>query len=118
MRVKTGPVRRRAHKKLLSQTKGFRMTRHRLYKVAKEASLHAGQYAFMGRKLRKREMRRLWIVRINSILKNFNLSYSRFINLLKKAKIELNRKILADLAINNPAVIEALVKKISLDKEK
>lgn len=111
MRVKTGIVRRKRHKKVLKRTKGFWMTRGRLYKVSKEADLHAGQYAFIGRKRRKRDMRRLWITRINAGLTKYDLSYSKFINKLKKAKIELNRKILADLANSHPDIFVAVVKK-------
>jgi len=118
MRVKRGFTRRRAHKKVLTRTKGFRMTRHRLYKVAREADLHAGQYAYAGRKIRKRDMRQLWITRINAALKEFGISYSKFINLLKGAKIEIDRKILADLAVNESSVFKAIVNKIVLDKEK
>ncbi|HUS51936.1 MAG TPA: 50S ribosomal protein L20 [Candidatus Bathyarchaeia archaeon] len=110
-RVKTGTTRRKRHKKVLKRTKGFRMTKGRLYKVSKEADLHAGQYAFIGRKLKKRDMRRLWIIRINAGLTLHNLSYSKFINGLKKAKIELDRKILADLALNNPETFKAIVDK-------
>ena len=111
MRVKTGPTRRKRHKKVLKRTKGFRMTKGRLYKVSKEADLHAGQYAFAGRKRRKRDFRRLWITRINAALTEYNLSYSKFINGLKKAKIELDRKILADLAVSDPKVFKAIVEK-------
>lgn len=114
MRVKTGFVRRRHHKKVLARTKGFRMTKNRLYKVAREADLHAGQYAFVGRKQRKRDLRKLWILRINAGLKPFNLNYSRFINQLKKAKIELNRKILADLATSDPNIFKTIVSKANL----
>jgi large subunit ribosomal protein L20 len=87
------------------------MTKGRLYKVSKEADLHAGQYAFAGRKRRKRDFRRLWITRINAALTEHNLPYSKFINNLKKAKIDLNRKILADLAVSNPKVFKAIVEK-------
>lgn len=110
-RVKTGTTRRKRHKKVLKRTKGFRMTKGRLYKVSKEADLHAGQYAYAGRKLRKRDMRKLWINRINAALTPHNLSYSKFISGLKKAKIELNRKILADLALSDPDVFKAIVEK-------
>ena len=75
----------------------MRMTKGRLYKVSKEADLHAGQYAFAGRRLRKRDMRRLWIIRINGALKRHSLTYSKFINRLKETNIEINRKMLADL---------------------
>lgn len=118
MRIKTGPTRRKSHKKVLKRTKGFWMTRHKLYKVAKEADLHAGQYAYIGRKKRKRDLRKLWITRINGALKKFNLSYSKFINLLKKKKIELNRKILADFALNQPKIFEDIIKNLPLDKQK
>lgn len=108
-RVKTGPIRRRKHKKILKQAKGYRMTRSRLIKRAKEAVLRAGEHAFSGRKLRKRDMRRLWISRINAGLSEEDLSYSQFIAGLKKAKIELDRKILADLAISDPQTFKKIV---------
>lgn len=110
-RVKTGTTRRKRHKKVLKRTKGFRMTKGRLYKVSKEADLHAGQYAYIGRKLRKRDFRRLWIQRINAALKPFDLKYSQFIKSLKDKKIELNRKILSFLALEKPEVFEEVVKK-------
>lgn len=111
MRVKTGITRRKRHKKVLKRTKGMRMTRGRLYKASKEADLHAGQYAYIGRKLRKRNMRRLWIQRINAALTQYSqgLKYSRFINLLKNAKIELDRKILADISLNDPETLKAII---------
>lgn len=112
VRVKTGPTRRRRHKKVLKQTKGYRMTKSRLYKVAHEALLHAGQYAYAGRKLKKRDSRKLWIIKINAALENFGISYSKFISGLKKAKIELDRKILADLAVSDPEVFKKIVKKV------
>ena len=112
MRVKTGTTRHRRHQKVLKQTKGFRMTKGRLYKVSKEAALHQGQYAYAGRKLKKRDIRRLWIIRINAGLKPFSLSYSKFINLLKKNNIDLNRKMLSELAVNNPEVFKSLVSQI------
>jgi len=112
MRVKTGYTRKRGHKKVLERTKGFRMTKGRLYKVSKEADLHAGQYAFIGRKLRKRDLRRLWIMRINAGLTPLGISYSKFVNRLKKAKVDLNRKILADLAVSHPAIFKTLVEKV------
>lgn len=112
MRVKTGFTRKRRHKKVLKRTKGMRMTKGRLYKVSKEADLHAGQYAFIGRKLRKRDFRRLWITRINAALVPFGLSYSKFINVLKENKIELNRKMLAQMAVSDPKTFEAIVKKV------
>jgi len=112
MRAKTGSTRKKRHKKILKQAKGYRMTRSRLYKVAKEAVLHAGQYAYHGRKLRKRDFRRLWIQRINAALSKTDLSYSRFIKKLKDNQIELNRKILANLAVNHPEVFFKIVDKV------
>jgi large subunit ribosomal protein L20 len=113
-RAKTGVVRRRSHKKLLVRTKGFRMTKNRLIKVATEADLHAHQYAFIGRKLRKRNFRTLWIVRINAALKamNSSLNYSRFMAGLKKANITLDRKMLSELAIHDMKAFEAVVKQV------
>jgi large subunit ribosomal protein L20 len=87
------------------------MTRHRLYKVAKEAALHAGQYAYVGRKLRKRDSRRLWIIRLNAAVRELGLTYNQFIAGLKKAKIDLDRKILADLAIFDQATFKEIVEK-------
>jgi large subunit ribosomal protein L20 len=112
MRVKRGFTRRRAHHKVLDRTKGFRMSKNRLYKVAREADLHAGQYAFIGRKRRKREFKKLWTIRLNGELKKYGLSYSRFAHLLKKAQIELNRKILADLVLNEPSAFQAVIDKV------
>lgn len=112
VRVKTGTKRRRRHKKIIKRAKGYRMTRHKLVKRAKEAVLRAGQHAYIGRKLRKRERRRLWIQRINAALTPYDISYSQFINNLKKAKIELDRKILADLAVSDPDTLKLILDKV------
>jgi len=88
------------------------MTKGRLYKVSKEADLHADQYAYIGRRLRKRDLRKLWIIRINAALSKFNLKYSHFINLLKKTKIQLNRKMLAEIAVRDPEAFREIVRKI------
>jgi len=88
------------------------MTKGRLYKVSKEADLHAGQYAFAGRKLKKRDLRRLWIQRINAALTDQNLSYNQFIHGLKEGQIELDRKILAHLAVSQPEIFEQVVKAV------
>jgi len=102
-RVKTGTTRRTRHKKVLKLNKGYRLTKSKLYKVAHEAMLHAGQYAYVGRKRRKRDQRRLWIVRLNAALSSQKkpISYSRFINLMKIKNISLNRQVLSELAIKN-----------------
>ncbi|MEA2020745.1 MAG: 50S ribosomal protein L20 [Patescibacteria group bacterium] len=112
-RTKTGTVRRKRHKKILKETKGYKGTRSRLFKRAHEAYLRAGEHAFAGRKLRKRDMRKLWIQRINAALNEFNLPYSRFINLLKKKNIDLNRKMLAELAIRDPEAFKKIVETVT-----
>lgn len=108
-RIKRGTISRRRHRKLLKLTKGYRGTKNRLVRVAREAALHAGQYAYHGRKLRKRDMRALWITRIGEAVKQEGLSYSIFINKLKKAKIELDRKILSSLILEDPTVFKQIV---------
>ena len=110
MRVKS--PRRQRHNKLLAQAKGYRMTKHRLYKVAHEAVVHAGQYAFAGRRLRRRQLRQTWIVRLNAGLRALGVTYSKFIPAMKAAHIELDRKILADLAVRQPEVFKQIVDKI------
>jgi len=114
-RAKTGVVRRRKHKKVLKLTKGYRGTNSRLFKRAHEAMLHAGEYAYIGRKLRKRDMRKLWIMRINGALKTIDekLKYSRFINQLSKANVMLNRKMLSELAVSDANAFKKIVEKIS-----
>ncbi|MEK7450425.1 MAG: 50S ribosomal protein L20 [Patescibacteria group bacterium] len=111
-RVKRGLVVRRKHKKALGLTKGFRATKSRLITVARDAALHAGAYAFAGRKLKKRDFRQLWITRISQAVKLEGLSYSVFINKLKKANIELDRKILSNLLISDPAAFKNIVDKV------
>lgn len=100
-RVKRGVTAHKKHKKVLGLTKGYRGGRGKLIKEAKSSLLHAGAYAFAGRKLRKRDMRRLWITQMGIALKNEGLSYSKFMAQLKSKNIKLDRKILADLAVNN-----------------
>src|SRR3989344_4189842 len=101
-RVKRGLTSHKKHKKVLSLTKGHRGGRSKLIREAKSSLLHAGQYAFAGRKLRKRDLRRLWIVQLGNAVRNEGLSYSKFMAGLKSKNISLDRKILADLALNNP----------------
>lgn len=112
MRVKRGKVKRKKHKKILKAAKGYRLSYSKLYRRAKEAVLHAGQYSYAHRKKRGNEFRKLWIQRINGALSQYDLSYSKFINLLKKQKIELNRKMLSELAINQPEAFKAVVEKV------
>ncbi len=100
-RVKRGVTARARHKKILKQAKGYYGARSRVYRVAKQAVIKAGQYAYRDRKQRKRQFRQLWIARINAAARLHGLSYSRFINGLSKASIEVDRKVLADLAVND-----------------
>lgn len=109
MRVKS--PRRQRHNKILDLASGYRMARHIRYKTAKEAVTHAGQYAFAGRRLKRRDLRRLWILRLNAALRSLGITYSQFIPALKKAKIEIDRKILSDLAVRQPEVFKAIVNK-------
>lgn len=111
-RIKRGTVSRRKHNKLLDLTKGYRGTKSKLVKVAKEAALHAGQYAYQGRKLRKRDFRSLWITRISEAVKKEDLSYSVFIDKLHKANIALDRKILSNLIVEDPTVFKQIVDKV------
>lgn len=97
-RIKRGVITRYKHKKILGLAKGYRMTKNRLIKVATEAVLHAGEYAFAGRKQRKRQFRRLWIIRINAALRAVGLKYSEFVHLLKKNNVLVDRKIWSYLA--------------------
>lgn len=111
-RVKTGITRRAAHKKVLASNKGYRMTKRHLYKVAMEAYLHAGAYAYAGRHLRKRDFRTLWINHITAALKNQEnpLSYSKFIKAMSDKKVTLNRKVLSELSIKSPEIFSAVFK--------
>ena len=107
-RVKRGVVARRRHKKGLDQAKGYYGARSRVFRVAKQAVIKAGQYAYRDRRQRKRQFRALWIARINAEARVNGLSYSKFINGLKKAAIEIDRKILADLAVHDKVAFAAL----------
>ena len=111
MRVKGGPASRRKHKKIFKANKGYRMSRKSLWHPSNEAYLHAGEYAFAGRRLRRRDLRSLWITRISAGLLAFDLCYSKFIALLEKANIEIDRKILAELAVSNIPAFKAIVEK-------
>lgn len=109
-RVKGGPRARKRHKKVIKLTKGQYGTRHSLYKRAHEAMLKSLTYAYRDRRRRKRDFRRLWIQRINAAAREHGLSYSRFMAGLKKAGVELDRKILADLAVNDARAFKELAK--------
>ncbi|GAB2799911.1 50S ribosomal protein L20 [Halomonas shantousis] len=110
-RVKRGVVARRRHKKIMKQAKGYYGARSRVFRVAKQAVIKAGQYAYRDRRQRKRQFRALWIARINAASRINGLSYSRFIAGLKKAGIEIDRKVLADLAVHEKAAFAAIVEK-------
>lgn len=116
MRVKTGVTRRQNHKRLHKATKGFRMSKHKLVKVSKEALLHAGQYAFNSRRKKKGAFREVWIQRINAALSEHDISYSTFINLITKEHVGINRKMLAELAINDPEVFKQVVAEVKSSK--
>ena len=109
-RVKNGAVTKARHKKVLKQAKGYFGSKHRLYKTAKEQLMHSGQYAFRDRKQKKRDFRKLWITRINAACRQNDISYSRFIEGLTKAGVEINRKMLSEIAINDPKAFTDLVK--------
>ena len=111
-RIKRGVTSHHKHKKFLDLTKGYRGTKSKLVKVAKEASLHAGQYAYEGRKNKKRVMRRSWTLRINEALKLMGMQYSIFTHKLKLANIQLNRKTLSDLLLTERKVFDKVVAEI------
>ncbi|RFF28002.1 MULTISPECIES: 50S ribosomal protein L20 [unclassified Wenzhouxiangella] len=110
-RVKRGVVARRRHRKVLSRAKGYYGARRKVYRVAKQAVIKAGQYSYRDRRQRKRDFRSLWIQRINAAAREHGLSYSRFINGLKRADVAIDRKVLADLAVNDKAAFKALAEK-------
>ena len=109
-RVKSSVVTKQRHKKVLKRAKGYFGSKHRLYKSAKEQLMHSGQYAFRDRKQKKRDFRKLWITRINAACRENEISYSRFIEGLTKAGVEVNRKMLAEIAINDKEAFANLVK--------
>ncbi len=109
-RVKNGVVTKARHKKVLKEARGYFGSKHRLFKSAREQLMHAGQYAYRDRRQKKREFRKLWIVRINAACRLNEISYSRFIEGLNKAGVEVNRKMLSEIAINDPKAFSELVK--------
>jgi len=114
-RVKGGFRTNRKHKKILKLAKGYRGTRSKLIKRAHEAVLRAGEHSFEGRRKRPGDMRQLWISRINSALRKHEIMYSRFIAGLEKSKIELNRKMLSEIAINDPKAFDEIVEKVKIN---
>ncbi|RLC94848.1 MAG: 50S ribosomal protein L20 [Chloroflexi bacterium] len=108
-RARSGLVTHRRHKKVLKLTKGHRATKHSLYRRAHESMLKSLSYAYRHRRERKADMRRLWISRINAAARSEGISYSQFINGLKRAQIEVNRKMLADMAVRDPGAFSRLV---------
>ncbi len=110
-RVKRGVTAHKRHKKVLKQAKGYYGARSKVYRVAKQAVIKAGQYAYRDRRQRKRQFRALWIQRINAAARMNDLSYSRFMNGLKKAGIEIDRKMLADLAVHDMPTFSRLAEK-------
>jgi len=112
VRVKRGKIAHKRRKHLLKYAKGFRWGRKAKYKLAKDAMRHAWSYAFRDRRAKKREFRKLWQIKINAGTRKMGLTYSRFINLLKKNKIEVDRKILSQLAENHPEIFEKIAEKV------
>jgi large subunit ribosomal protein L20 len=110
-RVKRGVIARKRHKKVLKQAKGYYGARRKVFRVAKQAVTKAGQYAYRDRRQRKRQFRRLWIARINAAARLNGLTYSRFINGLNKAGIEVDRKMLSDIAVHDAAAFSAIAEK-------
>jgi len=111
-RVKRGVTARARHKKVLALAKGFRGRRGNVYRIAKQAVMKAGQYAYRDRRNKKRVFRRLWIARINAGARACGLTYSRFANGLKQANIEIDRKVLADMAVNDVAAFNSIVEQV------
>lgn len=111
-RVKRGVTARARHKKILALAKGYRGRRKNVFRIAKQAVMKAGQYAYRDRRTKKRVFRQLWIARINAATRGLGLTYSKFIAGLKKAQIDLDRKVLSDMAIHDPAAFAAIVDKV------
>jgi len=111
-RVKRGVVAKQKHKKILKRAKGYYGARSRVFRVAKQAVIKAAQYAYRDRRTKKRDMRSLWIVRISAACKQQGISYSQFIHGLKVLQIELNRKMLAEIAVHDAAAFQQLVEKV------
>ena len=111
-RVKRGVTAHARHKKILALAKGYRGRRKNVFRIAKQAVMKAGQYAYRDRRTRKRVFRQLWIARINAASRNAGVTYSKFMAGLKKLQIEIDRKVLADMAVNDPAAFDSIVAKV------
>ncbi|MEW6704516.1 MAG: 50S ribosomal protein L20 [Pseudomonadota bacterium] len=111
-RVKRGVTARARHKKVLALAKGYRGRRKNVFRIAKQAVMKAGQYAYRDRRAKKRVFRQLWIARINAASRELGVTYSKFMAGLKKAQIDIDRKVLADLAVNDPAAFGSIVEKV------
>jgi large subunit ribosomal protein L20 len=111
-RVKRGVTARARHKKILALAKGYRGRRKNVFRIAKQAVMRAGQYAYRDRRTRKRFFRQLWIARINAASRELGVTYSRFMAGMKKASIDIDRKVLADMAVNDPAAFGSIVEKV------
>ena len=111
-RVKRGVTARARHKKVLAKSKGFRGRRGNVYRIAKEAVMKAGQYAYRDRRAKKRVFRQLWIARINAAARSNGLTYSQFANGIRKAGIEIDRKMLADIAVHDKAAFAGIVEQV------
>ena len=111
-RVKRGVTARARHKKVLALAKGFRGRRKNVFRIAKQAVMKAGQYAYRDRRAKKRVFRQLWIARINAASRSLGVTYSKFMAGLKKAQIDIDRKVLADMAVNDPAAFGSIVEKV------
>ena len=112
VRVKKGVTAKSKHKKTLALAKGYWMTRSKHFKKAEEAVLHAGEYAFAGRKLKKRDFRELWIIRLNAALRNVGMTYSKFVSALKAKNISLDRKVLSQIAVEYPNTFSKIVEQV------
>ena len=111
-RVKRGVTARARHKKILALAKGYRGRRKNVFRIAKQAVMRAGQYAYRDRRTRKRVFRQLWIARINAASRELGVTYSRILAGMKKASIDIDRKVLADMAVNDPAAFGSIVEKV------
>jgi large subunit ribosomal protein L20 len=110
-RIKRGTIAHKRRKKVIKKAKGYLGARSKKYKAAKEALMKAGTYAYRDRRTKKRVMRRLWQIRLNAAVREYDLNYSKFINALKIAKIEIDRKVLSDIAISNPKTFKSIIEK-------